>query len=155
MFSYDGENKIITLTLPLVDGEASFKAIDLYSDWKEWLLLGDNAKWLPAFSVTGGEPINPSGTQVISPYFFLINGWKIRPQEEEHLLVADGNLLTDNGANPFIKTLGDFNVLTRTILSVNSTTTTIGGEAGGSVWTVPEKDLALDGIRATYSQRLI
>lgn len=120
MFEFDGINRIISLDLGVVD----FEVIDLYSRWKEWV-LDENAKFPNAFSVVGGEPINSDGSQVISPYFFFINGWKLRPQEADHNLTIDGNLLSIDGRQPTIGTLGNHSVNVRTILSVNSTTTTV------------------------------
>ena len=93
-------------------------------------MIGDNAKYPNAFNVIGGEPINTDGSQVISPYFFFINGWKLRPQEANHQLTINGNLLSLDGTNPTIATLGGYEVFVRTILSVNSTSTTIATGSG-------------------------
>lgn len=121
MYQFDGQNRIISLNLGVVDFEVS----DMYSKWKEWASIGSNAKFANAFNVVGGEPINPEGTQVISPYFFFINGWKLRPQEAPHQLTINGNLLSLDGTQPTIPTIGGFEVFVRTLLSVNSTTTSV------------------------------
>lgn len=122
MYTFDGQNRIISLDLGVVELEV----IDMYSRWKEWVSIGENAKFSNAFSVIGGEPINTDGSQVISPYFFFINGWKLRPQEANHQLTINGNLLSLDGTQPTIPTLGGYEVFVRTILSVNSTSISTG-----------------------------
>jgi hypothetical protein len=90
--------------------------VDLYSDWKEDVKLTDNIKHPPAFRTTGGDPISP--TENIGATFFLINGWKIRPQEADHTLILDGNLFTEPSVNSvFQPTIGDFTVVITTKVS--------------------------------------
>ena len=80
--SFDGANLIITLhaggAVHTVDVQN-----DLYSDWKEWMLLADNRKYPPAFRATGGDELVP-GLNAGS-YYFLQNqlGWRLRPAEED------------------------------------------------------------------------
>ena len=71
---------------------------DVYSAWKNWLLLDDNLKFLQAFRTVGGDP-TVSG-QSAPVYYFLTNDWKI---------VIDGinvvfayNLYTYDGSNPIV-----------------------------------------------------
>jgi len=71
---------------------------DLYSDWKEWVLLSDNAKYLQAFRTFGGDPT--STTQSAPKYFFLTNDWKILIDNEN--VVVQVNLYTEDGSSPFI-----------------------------------------------------
>lgn len=52
---------------------------DLYSSWKEWVGLYDNAKFLPAFRTIGGDPVG-SG-QTAGDIYFLINNWQIVVEE--------------------------------------------------------------------------
>jgi hypothetical protein len=85
--------------------------LDLYSDWKGWMLEGDNAKYLPAFSTTGGDAISDS--ESVGDYYFLENGWKIKPQEANHVLTVTGNLFSRDGSSPFVETDGSFNVSVR------------------------------------------
>jgi hypothetical protein len=57
----------------------------------------------------GGDPI--SATKNLGLTFFMINGWRIRPQEADHRLTVIGNLYTDPaGFSPFVSTLGVYNV---------------------------------------------
>lgn len=132
--TFDGPNKLIIVD----NGETELDAqVDLYSDWKEWMLIGDNAKYLPAFRTVGGDPlVDP---QEISPYYFLLNGWQIRPYEGDHMLTVEGNVFVEGGGNPFIPTLGDYTVLVNLQTSVNAVTSFLssGSDAG---------DLSLDTI---------
>lgn len=105
MATFDGPNKLIILD----NGTTSITVQSVYSDWKKWMLLSDNAKYLPAFSVIGGEP-TVSG-QYLGSTYFINNGWKIRPYEGNHTLVVSGNLLSSDGSSPFVSTIGNFRVL--------------------------------------------
>ena len=71
----------------------------IYSRWKEWIKQSDNAKYLVAFTTVGGDPL---GNNVfITPYYFLMNGWKIRPYSQNYTLTISENLLTDDNSSPF------------------------------------------------------
>jgi len=69
--AFDGATRRIMVTdVSSVDVQR-----DLYSAWKHWLILSDNAKYEQAFRSVGGDAIG-NGQQ--SPvYFFLMNDWKI------------------------------------------------------------------------------
>jgi len=50
--TFDGGNKLIIVN----NGETSLDVgLDLYSAWKEWMLLSDNSKYPIAFSAIGGD----------------------------------------------------------------------------------------------------
>ena len=87
---------------------ASVTAQDLYSRWCDWVALGDNAKYLPAFRAVGGDDLG-SGLS-IPPYFFLLNNWRVRPMEAGHNLTITGNLFVDGGGVPVVPTLGTYQV---------------------------------------------
>jgi hypothetical protein len=137
--TFDGPNKLIIVN----NGETSLDvAIDLYSDWKEWMVLVDNAKYPIAMRTVGGDPT--SGGKSVAPYFFLSNGWKIRPYEGSHTLTLDGNLFTDEpgiyGYNLFVSTLGSYAVLT----AVNLTSDAVGiTTEGGTAPTADEVAVAV------------
>ena len=104
-YAFDGTTKLISLTA----GTTDFEISDLYSKWKEWVVLADNTKYLPAMRGVGGDPI--SDTKSLGSTFFLTNGWRIRPQEADHRLTVNGNLYTDpSGFSPFVATVGSYNV---------------------------------------------
>lgn len=107
-YIFDGVNKVISLT----SGTTELDVMDLYSRWKDWVNSGEGAKYLPAFYVVGGEPIDEARGIYITVYYFLINGWRIKPQEANHRLkVVNGIILTDTGDSPFISTVGNYNIL--------------------------------------------
>lgn len=125
-FIFDGSNKLIILDT----GVVTFTASEIYSRWKDWVLLSDNSKYEFAFSSVAGDPI--SSTQVISPYIFLNTtaGWRIRPDETDHQLSIDGNLYSvDPNLNLFVSTVGDFTVTIVINRSAASITTTVSGTA--------------------------
>lgn len=127
--TFDGPNKLIIVDTGITSLDVQ---IDLYSDWKEWMLVGDNAKYLPALRTVGGDTL--VAPQEISPYFFLLNGWRVRPYEGDHMLTVDGNLFVDGGGNPFVPTVGNYNVLINLQTSVNAVTSFLSsGSTGGSL----------------------
>jgi hypothetical protein len=104
--TFDGPNTTITLE----SGVTVVEAADIYSRWKEWLTTGDNAKFLPAFRVVGGDPVTAS--QNAGSYFFIQNqyGWRIRPPEEDIEVIINGNFVAEDSLQPFrIPTIGSFN----------------------------------------------
>lgn len=94
--TFDGPNRLILIN----SGETNINvAQDIYSNWKEWLSVRDNSKFLPAISVVGGDAI----TDIVSlgSSFFLENGWRIQPALGNYILVIQGNLYTrEAGENP-------------------------------------------------------
>ena len=80
---------------------------DIFSEWKRWVLTGDNSKYELAFDVVGG---NPLPEDQLGLTYFLKNGWKIRPFEGDHRLTIKGNLYCDDGTDPIVDTIGDFKV---------------------------------------------
>lgn len=69
---FDGINKVI-----YVHPEVTTLDIrsDVYSGWVDWVLLRDNAKFLPAIRYTGYDPIG--GGAYTGDTYFLTNGWKL------------------------------------------------------------------------------
>lgn len=116
MFSFNGTTKVISLAV----NTRSFDVRDLYSRWKEWVQESDNAKYLPAMRTTGGDPI--LGQLSIAPYYFLMNGWQIAPDEADHTLVISGNIAHDDGLQIVKPTSGDFHVLVSLQVSANAQT---------------------------------
>lgn len=104
-YSFDGPNKVISLTA----GTTTMSVRDVWSRWVDWVATSDNSKYLPAFVAVGGDDIDPGAGTSIPIYAFLINGWKIKPQEANHTLnVTDGILLVDGGGDPFVNTAGSY-----------------------------------------------
>lgn len=106
-FTFDGDLKLITVG----SGVTSFSAGDLYSRWKDWCKISDNSKYAPAFANSvGGESLG--GGESVGGYFFIQNGWQVRPDETDHTLVVSGNLFPiPDTAGIFAPTIGDFTVV--------------------------------------------
>jgi len=122
--TFDGTNKIMTLTA----GTTSLSVLDAWSRWVDWFLTGDNSKYLPAFSQVGGDDIDPISGTTIPIYAFLMNGWKLKPQEANHTLtVSDGILLVNGGGDPFNNTTGTYTVRINYQQPVQAITVSTGG----------------------------
>ena len=125
---FDGIQKLIIVNNNITELDVK---IDIYSEWKEWVLLGDNSKYLAALSVIGGDPI--SATRFVGSTFFLENDWKIRPYEGSHTLTISGNIFTRSGDPITVPTLGNYNVLINLSTSnLVDTVSTSGGSTGPS-----------------------
>ena len=126
-YTFDPANKLIILS----SGTVSMGVRDVYSRWKEWVQTSDNSKYLPAFSTTGGDPIDVAAGTSIPAYMFLLNGWRIRPQESNHTLkVYDGVLVVSGGGDPFVNTTGSFVVRINYSQPVQAITVSTGGGSG-------------------------
>jgi len=96
--TFDGPNKLINLN----PGENTLDVqIDLYSEWKRWVVLEFNLKFEQAFRTFGGD--QTIAGQFAPRYFFLTNGWRIVVDNGVDLLVGT-NLYTDELDSPFIVT---------------------------------------------------
>lgn len=92
--TFDGVNRLIYLS-PNVSSY-SVKT-DIYSSWKEWVQIRDNAKFLPAIRTIGGDSLG--GGQYAGDMYFLINNWRV---VIGHFVKFDGILYSDNYPSPFI-----------------------------------------------------
>ena len=96
----DGSTKRIILD------SASVSAAQIWSAWVDW--HESNQQWPLAFQLVGGNALG--GGLFIPPYFFLMNGWRVRPMEASHNLTITGNLFVDGGGVPVVGTLGAYQV---------------------------------------------
>jgi len=133
--TFDGYNKIATLS----SGTTVLSVLDIWSRWADWIILSDNSKYLPMFTTIGGDTIDQSSGTTIPIYAFLLNGWRIRPQESNHNLnIVSGILLVDGGGDPFINTIGSFNIRINYSQPVQAITVSTGG--GGSLTATDIRD---------------
>lgn len=129
--SFNGDTKIITLST----GTTSLSVRDLWSRWVDWVSIGDNSKYRIAMEQVGGNTIDATAGTFIPIYAFLVNGWRIKPQESDHTLnVVDGILLVEGGGDPFISTLGDYTVRINYQQPVQAITVSTAGGAGGGTF---------------------
>jgi hypothetical protein len=133
-FSFDGSTKTITLT----SGTVLMSVRDLWSRWIDWLLTSDNSKYEIAMTEIGGDDIDPGAGTKIPVYVFLQNGWKIKPDEDDHTLnVTDGILLVSGGGDPFIDTTGDYVVrinYQQPVQAISFSSEGGGGSTPAEIW---------------------
>lgn len=120
----DAATKRIVLDSSTVTAKA------IYAAWADWMTVGDNAKYLPAFLAVGGDDLG--GGLSIPPYYFLANGWRVRPMEASQTLTITGNLFVDGGGDPVVSTLGTFNVLVKLVVPVQAQGISTSGSSGPS-----------------------
>lgn len=119
-------------------GETEFDVPGAYSTWKDAILVGSNAQYQFAFETAGGESLG--GANSIPKYAFLVNGWRCRPDEADHLLeVVNGVLLVSGGGDPFVDTLGAYTVRISFQQPVNAIAVSEGGsltadDVAAAVW---------------------
>lgn len=105
MPTFDGLNKLIILDSGVQTYDAQ---VDLYSEWKLWVQLTDNSKFLPAFDTTGGDPLE--GTETLSGYFFLRNdlGWRLQGPDEALEIQINGDIFPRDSNTAFFSVTNDF-----------------------------------------------
>lgn len=134
--AFDGPSKRINLQ----SGTTTLSVRDLWSRWVDWLGTSDNSKYQFAMEQTGGQDINPADGTKIPIYTFLLNGWKIKPQEASHTLnVTDGVLLVSGGGDPFVNTDGAFVVRVNYQQPVQAISFSTGGGGGASAASIAEE----------------
>jgi hypothetical protein len=92
--TFDGDTKIISV---LPTAATLDLRTDLYSAWVDWVVLGDNLKYLPAMRVTGLDPMG--GGKFTGDIYFLMNGWKLTI--DFTLTRVNGVLLSDDFDTPY------------------------------------------------------
>lgn len=141
--TFNGPSKLIEMGA----SDTAVTATFIYSRWKEWVRASDNAKYLVAFTTVGGDPL---GNDVfITPYFFLMNGWKIRPYPQNYTLTIAENLLTDDNSSPFNFPPGGYSI--EVVRQFALKTETVDG-AGNPLDTVLESSMtAAQMLRVIYA----
>lgn len=120
-----------TTTIELESGVTSYDVADIYSRWKDWVLLSDNSKYLPAFRQVGGDPLGGGVFTAVSTFIRNDYGWTIKPPEEDIQIVLRGNLYPeDPNLSYYSPTVGGYDTVIRTDLSgVAFGVSTSGGSA--------------------------
>jgi len=124
----------------IVLDSTSVSATAIYAAWVDWVATSDNAKYLPAFRSVGGDDLGDGIS--IPPYYFLLNGWRVRPMEADQTLVITGNLFVDGGGDPIVPTLGSFNVLVKSVVPVQAQGISTSGSTGPSAESIAAAVLA-------------
>lgn len=124
--TFDGVNRLMILDTAKTSLDIKK---DIYSGWKSWCQDSDNIKYAQALEVVGGDSIVDDST--ITPYFYLKNGWMIRPYEGNHVLTVTGIILVEDSAHePFTITLGSYNVSIRSIVPLKTETVNVATGSG-------------------------
>lgn len=140
--TFDGVNKLITIgpNTNLINVKK-----DIYSDWKEWVMLYNNAAFQPAVRVSGGDPIG--GGAFTGDVYFLINGWQILI---DHSCTIDGVVYSDDYPSPFVQVTGTQIVTNKvsSLVSVIAPTVNVSGltvptaaENAAAAWTYSNRTL--------------
>lgn len=141
--TFNGPAKLIEVGA----SDTTLTATYIYSRWKDWVATSSNAKFLQAFTTVGGDPLG--GSVFITPYFFLTNGWKIRPYAQNYTFTIVENLLTDDNSSPFNFPGGGFSI--EVIRQFALKTETVDG-SGNPLDTVLESSMtAAQMLRVIYA----
>lgn len=128
--TFDGATKIIQVD----PGITAIAVREVYSAWKDWVRsAADNAKWLPAFDVVGGDDL---GSGKVAPiYFFLINGWRVRPDDTSgsHELEVSLNLYARPTTNARFSPVSGVTISNQTSDTPGTSTTTSSFTLGKSM----------------------
>lgn len=102
--TFNGVTRRIILDTPTAGVLNVLVGRDLYSEWKQWVKVGDNAKYPPAFRTVGGDPLTP-GVEA-GAYFFMQNqagsDWRIISSDADQTINYNGNLVGEDGTLPLI-----------------------------------------------------
>jgi hypothetical protein len=137
----DGATKRIALDRAEID------AAEIWSEWVRW--HPTNTEWPLAFTLVGGIPLG--GGLFIPPYFFLLNGWRVRPMESNHNLTITGNLFVDGGGVPVVSTLGTYQVNVNYTVPVQAQGISTSGSTGPSAADIAAAILAAAQVTPIYS----
>ena len=136
-FVYETAGTVTPLTIDYASkliimdsGTVELHVPEMYSKWKDNILLTNNAQYDFAFTQVGGnEIVSP---KFIPKYAFQANGWKVRTQEADHTLnVTSGILVGESGSDPFVNTLSPFTVRINYEQPVQAITVNTAGGGGG------------------------
>lgn len=127
--TFNGETKRIICDA----ATTSIDVVGVYTEWVTWALTSENLKYKSAFNELGGNTIDSGAGTSVPVYGFLVNDWKIAPDEADHTLaVTGGVILVDGGGDPFVDTAGDFVVRINYQQPVQAITVSTGGTVAPS-----------------------
>ena len=101
---------------------------NIWSRWCDW--HASNRQWPLALMLIGGDSLG--GGLFIPPYYFLCNGWLVRPKEESHNLKLIGNGFVLGGGEPVTNTLGSYRINVNYTVPVQAQGIATSGSSGPS-----------------------
>ncbi len=160
--TFNGPEKLIEV----VPGITSLSVqADIYSAFKRWVQLNDNAKYLEAIIAIGGQELRPG--EFLDSTFFLVNGWKLKPYPGSYDLVITGNIVSEDQSPIRVDAdepdmgSNNINIATNSSVIVRQVETGSGGsgsftqEDRSNLVTVRDKVFAIEGIlEGTITARL-
>lgn len=134
VYTFNGVSRRITLP-----AQSTIDVADMYSRWKEWVATSDNAKYQPAFSVVGGDPISADTSLSVNVFIRNDLGWRIAPPEANIDILLVGNLYPTTSATPWrASPFGNYRTSINTDNSVNALVVTTSGSSArptsGLLW---------------------
>jgi hypothetical protein len=136
---FDGDNLIITLDSGITEVDI---VDDVYEPWKDWMLASPlNRRYPAAFRPDGGNPLSSIINQ--GSYIFLNNleGWRMKPPEEDITVYLTGNLAVEDNTLPaFIPTTGAFTAAIIGLQPVTQGVTPAVADQLADIWTSMELD---------------
>ena len=128
--TFNGPSKTITLSA----GQTTVPVAEMYSRWKDWVMLSDNAKYLDAFRAVGGDPLGGGVYATVNVFIRNDYGWRIKPPEQNIDIALVGNLYPEDPNLPWrAPTTGAYHTSINTNLSMNLVEFDSGGGGGGTV----------------------
>jgi hypothetical protein len=123
-YTFDGTNRLIRIN----HGITLVNVQEMYTAWKQWSKFteNDNLRYPQAFTVVGGDPT--TGDNVITPYFFLMNSWKIKPWEGNHTLQVSGILLTIDQTDAYTNPDQNWRVAIQAVVPIYTETVRVNTE---------------------------
>ena len=103
-FVFDGASKKIFIDPSAVSGTViTFTPQELWTEWVEWVSIGDNSKYLPAFE---SVMIPLDDTTMLGQYLFIRNdlGWRGVPPEATHIsIIINGSFYAKDAQQPVME----------------------------------------------------
>lgn len=127
-------------TQRIILDSASVSATEVFSRWEDWAAQSDNLKFGMVIRQVGGDDLG--GGLSIPPYYFLQNGWRVRPMESNHNLTITGNLFVEGGGVPVVPTLGSFQVNVNYTVPVQAQGISTSGGGGPSASAIADEIMA-------------
>jgi hypothetical protein len=105
-FTFDGINKKIHMNAGTdVAGTYTFSIAELWTEWCDWLVIGDNLKYAPALT----SLMTPlTATEFVGPYLFIRNdlGWVgVPPNVGTCTIIIEGSFFGQDPLLPVMQNI--------------------------------------------------
>ena len=109
MFTFDGANKRIRINNSAVsNGVVTFTPQQLWTEYIDWYLTGDNSKYGEAFRTIGGDIVNSQTGEAVGIYLFMRNdlGWRgVPPTVDGVAVVINGAFYAEDSTLPVMENI--------------------------------------------------